>query len=47
MIKTVLLSSKFLSMHAHDFLDQQIIEHGTLVPHYDIGRIETAISEMV
>ena len=47
MIKTVLLSSKFLSMHAHDFLDQQIIEHGTFVPHYDIGRVETAISEMV
>ena len=47
MIKTVLLSSKFLSMHAHDFLDQQIIEHGTFIPHYDIGRVETAISEMV
>ena len=47
MVETMLFSSQLLLMHSHDFLDQRIIENGYFVPHYETGRLETAISEIV
>ena len=47
MVKTLLLSSQFIMMHAHDFLDQQLIEHGSFAPHFDTGFLGDAISEIV
>ena len=43
MIETMLLSSQFIFMHAHDFLDQQLIEYGNFVCFFDTGRLEDAI----
>ena len=47
MVETILLSSQFILMHAHDFLDQQLIEHGSFVPYFDTGFLKNAISEIV
>ena len=47
MIETILLSSQFILMHTHDFLDQQIIEHGNFVPYFEVQNIIDAIVEMV
>ena len=47
MVETLLLSSQFIMMHAHDFLDQQLIEHGSFVSHFDTGFLVKAISEIV
>ena len=43
----MLLSSQLILMHAHDFLDQQLIEHGNFVPYFDTGFLKDAISEIV
>ena len=34
MAETVLLSSQLVMLHAHDFLDQRIIENGSFTPFY-------------
>ena len=34
-------------MHAQDFLDQRIIEHGFFTPQYETGSVENAITEIV
>ena len=47
MVETMLLSSQFIMMHAHDFLDQQLIEHGNFKPYFDTGYLEDAIAEIV
>ena len=47
MVETMLLSSQFIMMHAHDFLDQQLIEHGNFVSYFDTGMLDDAISEIV
>ena len=47
MVETMLLSSQLILMHTHDFLDQQLIEHGKFVPYYDTGFLKDAISEIV
>ena len=47
MVKTMLLSSQLIMMHTHDFLDQQLIEHGSFVPHYEAGFIHEAITQIV
>ena len=43
MVETILLSSQFILMHAHDFLDQQIIEHGNFVSYFETENIVDAI----
>ena len=47
MVETILLSSQLILMHAHDFLDQQIIEHGNFVPYFEVHNMIDAINEMV
>ena len=34
-------------MHAHDFLDQAIIENGAFVPYYETGSMKTAVLEII
>ena len=34
-------------LHAHDFLDQRLIEKGVFVPHYSEGSYTEAINEIV
>ena len=47
LIQTMLFSSQFIMMHAQDFLDQRIIEHGFFTPQYETGSVENAITEIV
>ena len=47
MVETILLSSQLILMHAHDFLDQQIIEHGNFVPYFEVHNMIDSINEMV
>ena len=44
MIETVLLSSQFILLHTHDFLDKQIIEHGSFVAVYQKSRVDEAVT---
>ena len=34
LIMLILFSSQFMRMHAQDFLDQRVMEHGHFAPHY-------------
>ena len=47
MIETILLASQFILLHAHDFLDKQIIEHGSFIALNQRCRIDVAVAEMV
>ena len=39
MAETILLSSQLIMLHAHDFLDQRIIENGSFIPYYSTDSI--------
>ena len=47
MAQTIYISSKQVLLHANDFLDQQLIEHGKFTPHFVSGSIIFAINEVV
>ena len=47
MLQTLLFSCQFIKLHAQDFLDQRVIEHGRFTPHIEEGKIQDAISEVV
>ena len=34
MLESIYVSSNMVMLHAHDFLDQSLIEKGVFVPHY-------------
>ena len=44
---TIAISSNIVMLHAHDFLDQRLIEKGVFVPHYSEGSYSEAIKEIV
>ena len=47
MAQTILISSKQVLLHANDFLDQQLIQHGNFTPHFTSGSVIHAINEVV
>ena len=47
MIETILLSSQFVLLHTHDFLDKQIIDHGRFIAVNQQSRVVDAVTEMI
>ena len=45
--QTINISCNMLLLHAHDLLDQRIIENGSFSPHYTQNSAQKAIQEMV
>ena len=39
MLKTILVSSQLVLLHANDLLDQRIIENGNFMPSYALGNV--------
>ena len=45
--ETILISSNIVLLHAHDLLDQRLIEKGTFVANYQDGDIVEALQEII
>ena len=47
LVDTMLISSNIVLLHAHDLLDQRLIEEGTFVPMFTEGDTVVAIDEII
>ena len=45
--ENILIASNIVLMHAHDFIDQRLIEKGSFVPFLQILSLSTTIEETV
>ena len=45
--ENILIASNIVLMHAHDFIDQRLIEKGSFVPYLQMLNLETTIKETV
>ena len=45
--ENILIASNIVLMHAHDFIDQRLIEKGSFVPYLQLLNLATTIEETV
>ena len=47
LVENILIASNIVLMHAHDFIDQRLIEKGSFVPYLQLLNLATTIEETV
>ena len=45
--ENILIASNIVMMHAHDFIDQRLIEKGSFAPYLQVQSLETTIEETI